>query len=61
MKKILRNLRWLFRNAPVVITEALQEESCDYCDNSKNWVHIGSNGLTICHDCLKKIADKILL
>jgi len=59
LKRIWKNLKWLFNHPPTNVT-ALYGGKCDYCGgNSHLWNVTGV--YCICAPCLKKVYDRILI
>jgi ribosomal protein S14 len=60
MKKLFKNLKWLFKEAPTTLTEG-PATPCSYCGRTigGSWHYLEPN-FTICHFCLKEMADKVL-
>lgn len=60
--KWIRNLKWLFSKAPTGITECTENVVCNYCKTGDAGVsYYPRVNLVICHRCLKKALDKILI
>jgi len=60
IKRIFKNLRWLFNHPPIDFINAEEPLICDYCkrgsDNVRNILEF-YGGNTICSECRKKIDD----
>ncbi len=61
LKRIIKNIKWaIFNHPPTGTTETTESRTCDYCPTTDGWTHYENTGMTICHECVKKMADKVL-
>jgi hypothetical protein len=61
MKRIWKNLKWLFTNAPTNITNGEEEMFCEYCGKSDGGIwNYQVAEFKICQRCIKKAFDSLL-
>ena len=64
IKRIWENLKWLFNHPPINYTVVQNPKPCTYCNKIPTvggTVYGTPTLMVLCHECLKKAMDKVLL